>query len=113
MKAKILCSIIACFLLGFAACKTDTVDTLPQLKLHVVDKDGNSVSQANVALFDNQNDWQNNTNTISSAITDNDGNALFSNLDEEIYFFWVEKDGLNNNFGTAAVEKSLSTNTIA
>lgn len=95
------------------SCKTEIIDTPAQLQIHVVDESNTSIAGAEVSLFATLDDWQNSANVLSTQTTDSDGTVLFTDLDEKIYYFWVEKDELNNNFSVAATEKKLSINVVA
>ncbi len=113
MKTKHMMSILLCCVMGFTACKKEIIDTPPQLQLHVFNEAGNSVSNANVSLYLSEEDWENKSGTITTAITTNEGTVLFENLEEQVYYFWVEKGELNNNYTIAATGKPLAINTIA
>ncbi len=109
MKKLYILSILLCFI----ACEKETIDTPPQLKLHVFNEAGNSVSNANVSLYLSEEDWENRSNAVRTGDTSAGGILLFSNLEEQVYYFWVEKNGLSNNNAIAATEKPLAINTIA
>ena len=65
------------------------------------------VEDASVSLFNSQEDWESHSNVVASLQTDEKGQVLFEILDEQIYYFYVEKDDLNNLADIAALSAPL------
>ena len=99
-------------LLILCACPTKTIekDVPPQLQLTVTDKAGVNISQATVQLFDNQTDWENKTAAVQTGTTNADGQVLFQNLNEQVYFFHIEKDERTNTFEVVTHTEALKKN---
>jgi hypothetical protein len=101
------------FLLMMALCKkTELRDLPPQLKLLVRDIDQNPVNGASADLYLKVEDFQENTNSIMSDTTDNEGIVIFTGLEELHYFFYVEKSGKSNLFGVAGTSSPLEYGVI-
>nr|WP_321484961.1 SpaA isopeptide-forming pilin-related protein [uncultured Draconibacterium sp.] len=96
------------FVISLLSCTTEEyVDPAPQLFFTVVEDDLIFVEGATVSLFNNQEDWENDSNVVASLQTDAKGQALFENLDEQTYYFYVEKGDLNNLADIAALSAPL------
>jgi len=101
------------FLLITASCKkTEMRDLPPQLKLLVSDIDQNPVNGASADLYLTIEDFMENTNSIMSDTTDNEGIVIFTELEELHYFFYVEKSGKSNFFGVASTSSTLECGVI-
>nr|WP_319571836.1 SpaA isopeptide-forming pilin-related protein [uncultured Draconibacterium sp.] len=96
------------FVISLLSCtKEEYVDAAPQLFFTVVEDDLIFVEGATVSLFNNKEDWENDSNVVASLQTDAKGQALFENLDEQTYYFYVEKGDLNNLADIAALSEPL------
>ena len=96
------------FVISLLSCtKEEYVDPAPQLFFTVVEDDLIFVEGATVSLFNNQEDWENDSNVVASLQTDAKGQALFENLDEQTYYFYVEKGDLNNLADIAVLSAPL------
>lgn len=107
-------ALIFVILLFFLGCRDryNLVDTMPQMKIMVKEQNGGKVPDAQVSLFLNQIDWANDINRVFEGTTDLEGEALFENLDEIVYYFRVEKDGLNNVLNISSFSVPLKKNEI-
>jgi hypothetical protein len=88
------------------------VDVKPQLKIIVVNAENQPIYNATVQLYQNESDWKNLTNPIAEESTNQEGVARFKKLEEKIYFFYVEKDNLNNRNSIASHNEPLKKNMI-
>ncbi len=88
------------------------VDNAPQLEIHVKNKDGQNVKGASVLLFLSEEDWKNEINFIHSASTNSSGTVLFNNLEQKVYYFFVEKGEMNNLLEVATFSSPLRINEI-
>ena len=84
---------------------------LLKTKLHVTVRNelGNIVEGAKIQLFVNREDYDASKNQIDTKVTDKKGIAVFSDLDEKVYFVNVEK-GAANNFDAATQTDTLRAN---
>lgn len=73
------------------------VDTPPAIEITVLDSFNNVVSDALVAIFDNQDEWAMRENPLQVwKKTDINGKVLFLNLQERNYYVFAEKGNLSN-----------------
>lgn len=94
--------------ISLAACTKTEYELLPpQLEIIVVDMNDNVVSNVNISIFLNQEDWEQDINEVTSGITNNSGSIVFENLEELVYFFKAEKDGLNNDRDIVSFKTTL------
>jgi len=93
-------------------CKKIYIDNDPQLKIIVVDASNNKVSNAIVTLFLSENDWQKKTNSVIQMNTDLNGSALFQDLEELVYYFYVQKGALDNTLGVSYFATPLKKNEV-
>ncbi|WP_372753401.1 carboxypeptidase-like regulatory domain-containing protein [Labilibaculum sp.] len=105
--------LLLAFTLLLGSCTdTDYISNAPELEINVSDTDGILIEYASVSLFDNRDDWDEKTNKIDSLTTDSLGHVAFENLEEIQYYVYVEKDDLNNTYGTIATSDSLQVDEI-
>lgn len=102
------------FLLGVTlilqACeKTEYVKASPQLEITVVQDNMVFVEGAVISLYNTQQDWQLKTNAVQELHTDAKGQALFEDLQEQKYYFFVGKGELDNLADVAATWEPLKT----
>ncbi|MEH0156562.1 hypothetical protein V6R21_20605 [Limibacter armeniacum] len=69
------------------------------LYIQVLDEDANKVTEAVVTLYSSFEDYQNQTNPLSTKFTDEDGFAVFLQLEGGNYFFSVNNGSSNNQDG--------------
>lgn len=100
--------VVMAILISFLSCtKEEYVDADPQLLFTVVENNLVFVEEATVSLFNSQEDWENHANVVASQQTDGKGQVLFENLDEQTYYFYIEKGDLNNLADIAALSEPL------
>jgi hypothetical protein len=103
----IICVVL---LLSFWGCtKEEYVLPTPQLQINVISKYLTPVPEASVTLYRNENDLRIKQDPISTLQTDPSGQVLFENLGEQRYFFYIEKDGLDNSGDVAATKDTIQT----
>ena len=97
----------------FIGCGTETeyIDSPPQLEIKVVKENMQSASNADVKLFSTLENWESSTGVIIRLKTDNNGIAFFTELGEEVYYFLVSMDTLNNRGGICTFSDPLQINT--
>jgi len=93
-------------------CKKDEETKDPtSFEITLNDNLGNPVSNATVKLYKNQSDWQNGTNQVGTTqISNTSGKVSFTNLDAIIYYWFAEKDCINNYNGSVRVTTALTAN---
>nr|WP_321358130.1 hypothetical protein [uncultured Draconibacterium sp.] len=100
--------VVLAMLISLLSCtKEEYVEPAPQILITVVEDDLVFVEGASVSLFNSQEDWENHSNVVASLQTDEKGQVLFENLDEQIYYFYIEKGDLNNLADIAALSEPL------
>ena len=105
MKRNMLIIVLSVIL---NACTLIEYETLPpQLEIKVFDVNDNVIPDVNVSLFLNQEDWENDTNVVMTGMTNSGGSVVFDNLDELVYFFKAEKDGLSNDLDIVSFNEPL------
>ncbi len=71
------------------------------MRITVISRLGNTVENAKVTVYENQEDYENEENAVAGpAFTDNKGRVTFKNLEEKQYYVQVVK-GDENNYGDA------------
>lgn len=78
------------------------------LVVKVTHVDGSNVFDATVDLYESQLDYQNQTNSIASLITDNLGEAYFTNLDLKQYWFLAKYNGYTNQNSVFSTGRKLT-----
>lgn len=100
--------LITGLVLVFQGCKkTEYATSTPQLEFTVVTDNLVFAEGATVSLFNSQEDWETHSNVVASQETDEKGQVLFENLDEQTYYFYIEKGELNNLADIAALSAPL------
>lgn len=107
MKKFKLITFFVLFLSLLGCTKEEYVLPAPQLQVNVIGKYLTPVSDATVTLYKNENDLLLEQDPISTLQTDAAGQVLFENLNEQRYFFYVEKDGLDNTSDVAATKDTI------
>lgn len=86
MKEKLL--VFSLLALCFSSCSKDEhIDKEPSMILTVAEESGNALKGAVILLYDNYHDWYEGTNAVRAGLTDENGEVLFEDLDEAIYYF--------------------------
>lgn len=85
------------------------VKPAPQLQISVISKYLVPVSGASVTLYNSEADLSLKTAPVTTLQTDQAGQALFENLQEQRYYFYVEKDGMDNTSDVAATKNRVQT----
>jgi hypothetical protein len=93
--------------------ETEFMDNAPQLEITVLSSSGERIENAFVFLYKSELDWKNKLNPILSDETNSQGIILFDNLEEQLYFFFVQKEELTNIESISALEKELQINVKA
>ena len=97
----------------FTACskeKTEYIDNTPQLEVTVVDLSHTTVADATVTLYASEVDLKAKTNSLKSGTTNSEGIVLFSDLEENVYYFYAEKAEMNNTKSTSLISEKLQIN---
>ena len=110
MKKTILSFILLLTL--FSCTKEVFTDNNPQLKIITRDSENNLISNASVSLYINVDDWSKDENILITKQTDINGEVLFEDLSEEIYYFYIEKEEKNNRYEIAKTENRIQINEI-
>lgn len=115
MKHIVLSSIILVITVSGCLKNMETIyeDVLPQLKFEVLTNTGIPVSGAYVYLYEYEDDWKENINPVKKGQTDIHGNLVIIGLNEEAYYFYIEKGTMTNLYDVSQLEKPLKKNTIA
>lgn len=92
--------------------KTVEKDVAPQLELKVMDAQSQVINEANVKLFGSLQDWAAKTNLVQEQKTNPQGIARFQKLQTQQYYFFAQKDSLNNLTGIATHTQALKQNQI-
>jgi len=102
--------VVLAMLISLLSCtKEEYVKPAPQLQLSVISKYLAPVSGASVTLYNSEDDLNQHSNPISTLQSDEAGQVLFENLEEQRYFFYVEKDGLDNTSDVASIKNPIET----
>jgi len=111
MKKAIL---LAIPLIMFYSCNKEIIykDTLPQLEIVVRNSSGSYISGAEVQLYHDPEDWNTGENMIQIEYTDSNGSALFKELEEKVYYFFVSDGAMDNSLGVSYFEYPLNMNEI-
>lgn len=112
-KIGILFLLVQLTILSCSKEKTEYIDNLPQLEITVVDLSHSVVADSKVTLFANEDDLKAKTNPLGNSLTDSNGIALFSDLEEKIYYFYAEKAEMNNAKSISLISEKLQINVKA
>ena len=86
----------------FSCKKTEYVESNPQMLISVVSKYMVPVKEATITLYNTEDELHFKENAMATLQTDSIGQALFENLQEQRYYFYVEKDGWDNTSDISA-----------
>jgi hypothetical protein len=106
--------IVISFALILIKCSKEVIyiDNEPQLEVIVVNAQNEHIHNADVTLFITEDEWREKVNPVSRRNTDIEGKVLFQNLEERIYYFYAQKDTLNNTLGVSYFVTPLKKNEI-
>lgn len=107
MKKLGITLLLALVALQFGCKETEYVESAPQLEFTIVKDNLVFVEGATISLYTTQDDWETHSNVVQSLQTDSKGQALFEELEEQRYYFFVEQDELNNLTDIAATAEPL------
>lgn len=108
MKQKISCLFILFLILFSYSCKeTIYVESTPQMLITVISKHLVPVQGATVTLYESEDDFILKETPVLSLQTDQSGQAFFMDLKEQRYFFYIEKEGLDNTSDVVATWNEL------
>lgn len=99
-------SIILSF--NYSCNEKEYLDSRPQLKIIVKNASNVLVNEADVVLFNSEDDFFNKKDSITSSKTDTSGACLFSNLKEKAYFFHVRHGAATNLWSVNSVDTLLT-----
>jgi hypothetical protein len=88
------------------------IDVAPQLEITVTEISGIVVDSATVTLFGSQEDFLSQENILQTLITGSAGKVLFKELEEDIYYFYIEKGELNNFYEVVTFSEPLEMNHV-
>jgi len=89
------------------------IDVEPMLEIEVHNNLGLPVAGAMVGLFNSAEEWSMKENPVQVwRQTSSNGKVVFANLLESRYYFFVEKDSLNNIGSAISTDKALIKNQI-
>ena len=99
---------VLAFVFSFFGCtREEYVPSAPQLQIQVVSKYLVPVQGADVTLYNTEDNLYHQLNPVMNLQTNEAGQVLFENLEEQRYYFYVEKDGLDNTSDVAATKNPV------
>lgn len=102
-------ALLALVLFLLSCTKEEYVKPAPQLQISVISTYLTPVDGASVTIYNTQDDLNRHSNPISTLQSDQTGQVLFENLEEQRYYFYVEKDGLDNTSDVASTKNAIET----
>lgn len=99
--------LLGLMILQFSCNKDEFVEPNPQMLISVVSNYMGPVPGATITLYNSKDEFYLKENPKKTVQTDSNGQALFENLKEQRYYFYVEKDGLDNSGDISATWNSL------
>ena len=109
MKKLSIITFLALMVLCFSCTKEEYIQPAPQLQIQVVSKYLVPVQEANVTLYNSEEALYLQVDPIKTLQTNEVGQVLFEDLEEQRYYFFVEKDGLNNTSDVASTKNPVQT----
>ncbi|MEO9964302.1 MAG: carboxypeptidase-like regulatory domain-containing protein [Reichenbachiella sp.] len=106
MKKHVIIIILTAFMFGASAYEYVGQILPTSLKVSVLDELGNPVQDAEVSLFDNEEDYRAETNPLAQKVTDKKGVAVFKKLDPVRYYILASFQD-KNNIGSGVQTDSL------
>ena len=110
MKKLILSLLFGVLLSNCAKTEYIEVDVKPKLEILVTNSENIPIIDAIVTLYKSEEDFSSEQNAIESSKTNTDGKILFQELDERVYFFYINKGELNNYYEVVTFSEPLSKN---
>lgn len=107
MKQFGIVLLVGLVFLQFSCKKTEYVEPNPQMLISVVSKYMVPVPGATIVLYNTEDELYLKENPITTVQTDPSGQVLFEDLEEQRYYFYVEKDGLDNSGDISATWNPL------
>lgn len=107
MKKLCIALMLGLVFLQFSCKKTEYVQSSPQLLITVMDDNVVLIEGATISLYNNEHDYETRSNLVTSLVTDSKGQALFEDLQEQKYFFSVEKGELDNQADIGSTSEPL------
>lgn len=109
MKKLNIITFLALVISFFSCTKEEYVQPAPQLQIQVISKYLVPVQGANVTLYNTEDNLYLQVDPIKNLQTDQAGQVLFEDLEEQRYYFFVEKDSLNNTSDVASTKNPIQT----
>ncbi|WP_321288791.1 hypothetical protein [uncultured Sunxiuqinia sp.] len=109
MKKLKIGLLLGLFFLQFSCTKTEYVESNPQLVINVISEYLVPVQGANVTLYNTEDDLYLKVDPIITLQTDQTGQVFFEELKEQRYYFYAEKDGLDNTSDVAATKETIQS----
>ena len=114
VKIRNFLAIVFCLILFTGCTEKEYVylDVAPQLEIIVEDQSANIIEGATVKLYNSSEDFYENNNPLQTKVTNQSGKALFKDLDETVYYFYIEKGEMNNYYEVVTFARPLRKNEI-
>lgn len=109
-RIGILFLLIQLIFLSCSQEKTEYIDNAPQLEITVVDLSHTAVADAKVTLYASEDDLKAKTNPQGNSLTGSEGTVLFTELEEDFYYFYAEKEEMNNTKSISLISEQLQIN---
>lgn len=103
MKKLCITLMMGLVFLQFSCKKTEYVEANPQMLISVISQFLVPVQEATITIYSTEDELYLKVNPIATLQSDPNGQALFEDLEEQRYYFYVEKDGLDNTGDISAV----------
>ncbi len=81
----------------FSFKNADSVALPTKLRITIIDGLGNITEGAKVAIFENEEDYRANENSVAEAVSDSKGKVTFKDLKPISYYIYAYKGDMNNN----------------
>lgn len=93
--------------------ETLTVNPATILSFFILDStEENTLSQAQVLLYDNQADWEAFENELESTTTNSLGEAVFQNMENIVYYIWAIKEEVGGLWASGGYTPAITLNEI-
>lgn len=109
MKKLSIITFLALVISLFSCTKEEYVQPTPQLQIQVISKYLVPVQGASVTLYNTEDNLYHQVEPIKNLQTNEVGQVLFEDLEEQRYYFFVEKDGLNNTSDVASTKNPVQS----
>lgn len=101
--------LLSLFFMSFMGTEDQLLST--SLRITIINELGNIEEDTKVTLYKTQEDFEEETNAIDSAMTDKKGRVTFKNLEPIIYFVSAVKEK-KNNYGAGTQTSPLTEGKI-